>query len=44
MDIQVTSIEFHQKVGVPFLNALLSEIETALYMESIELVQALSAY
>ena len=43
MDVHVTRAEFHQKVGVPFLTALLSEIETAFDMESIELVQPLSA-
>ena len=37
----MTSAEFHQKVGVPFLNAHLSEIEAAFNMESIEPVQAL---
>ena len=35
MDIHVTSAEFHQKVGVLFFNALLSEIEAAFDMESI---------
>ena len=39
----MTSAEFHQKVGVPFLNALLSKIEDAFNMECIELVQALLA-
>ena len=43
MDVHVTSAEFHQNVGVPFLNALLSEIEAAFDMESIEPVQALLA-
>ena len=43
MDVHVTRAEFHRKVGVPFLTALLSEIETAFDMESIELVQPLSA-
>ena len=39
----MTSAEFHQKVGTPFLNALVSEIEAAFDMESIALVQVLSA-
>ena len=43
MDIHVTSAEFHQKVGVPFLNAPLSEVEAAFDMESIEPIQALLA-
>ena len=43
MDVHVTSAEFHQNVGVPFLNALLSEIEAAFDMESINLVTALLA-
>ena len=43
MDVHVTRAEFNQKVGVPFLIALLSEIETAFDKESIELVQPLSA-
>ena len=43
MDVHVTNAEFHQNVGVPFLNALLSEIEAAFDMESIEPVQALLA-
>ena len=43
MDVHVTSAEFHQSVGVPFLNVLLSEIEAAFDMESIKPVQSLSA-
>ena len=41
MDVHVTSAEFHQKVGVPFLNALLSKIKVAFEMEHIEPVQTL---
>ena len=36
-------LEFHQEAGIPFLNALLSEIEATFDMESIELAQALLA-
>ena len=43
MDVHVTSAEFDQKVGLPFLNALLSKIETAFDVESIEPVQTLLA-
>ena len=43
MDIRVTRAEFHQKVGIPFLKALLSEIEAAFDMEGIEPVQAFLA-
>ena len=39
MDVHVRSA-FHQNVGVPFLNALLSEIEAAFDMESIKPAQA----
>ena len=39
----MTSAEFCQNVGVPFLNTLLSEIEAAFDMKNIELVQALLA-
>ena len=39
----MTRVAFHQKVGVPFFNALLREIEAAFDMESIEPVQALLA-
>ena len=41
MDVHVTSAEFHQKVGVPFLNALLSKIKVAFEMEHNEPVQTL---
>ena len=34
MDVHVTSVEFHQNAGVPFLNALLSEIDAAFDIES----------
>ena len=40
MDVHMTSAEFHQIIGAPFLSALLSEIGAAFDMESIELVQA----
>ena len=43
MDVHVTSDEFQWKVRVPFLNALLSKIEAAFDIESIEPVQALLA-
>ena len=43
MDVHVTSAEFRQNVGVPFLNTLLSEIEAAFNVKNIELVQALLA-
>ena len=43
MDVHVTSAVFDQKVGLPFLNALLSKIEATLDVESIEPVQALLA-
>ena len=43
MDVHVTSAEFDQKVGLRFLNALLSKIEAAFDVESIEPVQALLA-
>ena len=43
MDVHVTSAEFYQKVGVPFFNVFLSEIEAAFDMESIEPIQALLA-
>ena len=39
----MTNGEFHQNARVPYLNALLSEIEAAFDMESIEPVQALLA-
>ena len=41
MDVHIISDEFHQKIAVPFLNALLSKIEAAFDMESTEPVQAL---
>ena len=43
MDVHVTSAEFYQKVGVPFFNVFLSEIEAAFDMESIEPIQAFLA-
>ena len=43
MDLHVTSGEFHQNAGVPFLNALLSKIEDGFDMESVKPVQALLA-
>ena len=43
MDVHVTNSQFHQNVRVTFLNALLSEIEAAFDMESINLVTALLA-
>ena len=43
MDVHIISDEFHRKIAVPFLNALLSKIEAAFDMESIELVQTLLA-
>ena len=43
MEAYVTSTEFHQKVGVPFLNVLLREEEAVFDMESIEPVKALLA-
>ena len=39
MDVHMTSAGFHQNVGVSFLNALLSEIEAAFDMESIQPIQ-----
>ena len=41
MDVHIISDEFHRKIAVPFLNALLSKIEAACDMESTEPVQAL---
>ena len=41
MDVHIISNEFHRKIAVPFLNALLSKIEAAFDMESTEPVQAL---
>ena len=43
MDVHVTSAVFDQKVGLPFLNALLSKIEATFDVESIEPIQALLA-
>ena len=43
MDVHVTRAGFHQKIGVPFFNSFLNEIEAAFDMESIEPVQALLA-
>ena len=43
MDAHVTRAGFHQKIGVPFFNSFLNEIEAAFDMESIEPVQALLA-
>ena len=39
----MTRAGFHQKIGVPFFNSFLKEIEAAFDMESIERVQALLA-
>ena len=39
----MTRAGFHQKIGVPFFNSFLNEIEAAFDMESIEPVQALLA-
>ena len=39
----MTRAGFHQKIGVPFFNSFLNEIEGAFDMESIEPVQALLA-
>ena len=44
MDPYVTSAEFHQKVGVPFLNVLLREEEAVFDMEIIKPVKALLAF
>ena len=37
----MSNVEFHQRVAVPFLNALLNEIESAFDMENIKPVEAL---
>ena len=39
----MTIAEFHQKVGVPFPNPVLSKIKATFDMENIELVQSLLA-
>ena len=39
----MTRAGFHQRIGVPFFNSFLNEIEAAFDMESIEPVQALLA-
>ena len=41
IDVNLSNVEFHQRVAVPFLNALLNEIESAFDMENIKPVEAL---
>ena len=41
MDVNLSNAEFHQKVAVPFLDALRNEMESAFDMENIKPVEAL---